>query len=169
MASNTKIEWTDASWQPVVGCTKVSPGCKNCYAERMAGRLANMHQIKYMSVVEQKAGTGTIKYNKKAVYLQEWNGKDPWHNVDDTKRIAELTESFNHVQDKKVAAEKEIKRLNTIIENRAEDKEVLERYKTLKAKLARIKEVLVYPYSAQMRESKIAEIINELEAKFNGK
>ena len=36
----TQIEWTDATWNPVTGCTKVSPGCKNCYAERMARRLA---------------------------------------------------------------------------------------------------------------------------------
>ena len=35
----TKIEWTDATWNPVTGCTKVSPGCKNCYAEKMAIRL----------------------------------------------------------------------------------------------------------------------------------
>jgi protein gp37 len=38
--SKTKIEWTDAVWNPVTGCTKVSEGCKNCYAERMSKRLA---------------------------------------------------------------------------------------------------------------------------------
>ncbi len=37
---STKIEWTDETWNPVTGCSKVSPGCKNCYAERMAKRLA---------------------------------------------------------------------------------------------------------------------------------
>jgi len=36
----TKIEWADESWNPVTGCTKISEGCKNCYAERMAKRLA---------------------------------------------------------------------------------------------------------------------------------
>jgi protein gp37 len=36
---NTRIEWTEVSWNPVTGCSKVSPGCKNCYAERMAKRL----------------------------------------------------------------------------------------------------------------------------------
>ena len=35
----TTIEWTDASWNPVTGCTKVSPGCAHCYAERVADRL----------------------------------------------------------------------------------------------------------------------------------
>lgn len=39
MAQLSAIEWTDATWNPVTGCTKVSPGCKLCYAERMAKRL----------------------------------------------------------------------------------------------------------------------------------
>ena len=39
MSAKTSIAWTDASWNPVTGCTKVSPGCKNCYAERMAKRF----------------------------------------------------------------------------------------------------------------------------------
>lgn len=38
----SKIEWTDETWNPVAGCTKVSPGCANCYAERMALRLARI-------------------------------------------------------------------------------------------------------------------------------
>lgn len=38
--SKTKIEWAEEVWNPVTGCTKVSPGCKNCYAERMSKRLA---------------------------------------------------------------------------------------------------------------------------------
>jgi protein gp37 len=39
MATNSKIEWTDATWNPVRGCTKISPGCKHCYAERFAERF----------------------------------------------------------------------------------------------------------------------------------
>jgi protein gp37 len=39
MAENSKIEWTDATWNPVRGCTKVSPGCKHCYAEVFAERF----------------------------------------------------------------------------------------------------------------------------------
>lgn len=41
------IEWTDATWNPLTGCNKISPGCKNCYAERMAGRLKLMGQKNY--------------------------------------------------------------------------------------------------------------------------
>jgi protein gp37 len=47
MATSSHIEWTDATWNPVTGCTKVSPGCKHCYAERMAKRLEAMGQSNY--------------------------------------------------------------------------------------------------------------------------
>jgi len=49
MADISHIEWTHATWNPVTGCTKVSPGCKHCYAERMAHRLQLMGQPKYRS------------------------------------------------------------------------------------------------------------------------
>jgi protein gp37 len=45
--ANTKIEWTESTWNPVTGCTKVSPGCLNCYAERLAKRLQAMGQQNY--------------------------------------------------------------------------------------------------------------------------
>ena len=47
MASNSHIEWTDATWNPVTGCTKISLGCKHCYAERLANRLQAMGQANY--------------------------------------------------------------------------------------------------------------------------
>ncbi len=47
----TKIQWTESTWNPVVGCSKVSAGCDNCYAERMAYRLACMGQEKYQRVI----------------------------------------------------------------------------------------------------------------------
>ena len=47
MATLSSIEWTDATWNPLTGCNKVSPGCKNCYAERLARRLQKMGQINY--------------------------------------------------------------------------------------------------------------------------
>lgn len=45
--SATTIEWTEVTWNPVTGCSKVSPGCLNCYAERMAKRLQGMGQPNY--------------------------------------------------------------------------------------------------------------------------
>ena len=47
MAANSSIEWTKSTWNPVTGCTKISPGCKHCYAERMALRLQAMKQPNY--------------------------------------------------------------------------------------------------------------------------
>lgn len=47
--STSKIEWTESTWNPLTGCTKVSPGCKHCYAERMARRLQAMGQEKYIN------------------------------------------------------------------------------------------------------------------------
>lgn len=47
MAANSKIEWTECTWNPVTGCTKISEGCRNCYAERMARRLQAMGQANY--------------------------------------------------------------------------------------------------------------------------
>jgi protein gp37 len=43
----TKIEWTDKTWNPITGCTKISQGCVNCYAETMSRRLKAMNQAKY--------------------------------------------------------------------------------------------------------------------------
>jgi len=48
MAANSSIEWTEATWNPVTGCSKISPGCKHCYAERMARRLREMGQPRYV-------------------------------------------------------------------------------------------------------------------------
>ncbi|MFI5200776.1 MAG: DUF5131 family protein [Candidatus Kapaibacterium sp.] len=45
--SFSRIEWTDSTWNPVTGCTKISQGCKHCYAERMAKRLRAMGQARY--------------------------------------------------------------------------------------------------------------------------
>ena len=47
MAGASSIEWTEATWNPVTGCNKISPGCKRCYAERMAKRLKAMGNPRY--------------------------------------------------------------------------------------------------------------------------
>lgn len=47
MAGNSSIEWTEATWNPITGCNKVSDGCKHCYAERMAKRLLAMGNPRY--------------------------------------------------------------------------------------------------------------------------
>lgn len=47
MGHTSEIEWTESTWNPVTGCTKLTSGCKNCYAERMAKRLQAMGQPNY--------------------------------------------------------------------------------------------------------------------------
>lgn len=47
MPTKSNIEWTEMTWNPVTGCTKISQGCKNCYAERMAKRLTAMGSDRY--------------------------------------------------------------------------------------------------------------------------
>ena len=49
MAENSQIEWTQSTWNPLTGCDKVSPGCKHCYAERMAFRLQAMGTARYVN------------------------------------------------------------------------------------------------------------------------
>ena len=50
--SQSSIEWTESTWNPVTGCTKISVGCLNCYAERMALRLQAMGQANYVNGFE---------------------------------------------------------------------------------------------------------------------
>jgi protein gp37 len=75
LATNTSIEWTEATWNPIAGCKIVSPGCTHCYAMRMAARLQAMGMTKY-------AGT-TRKSGKRHV----WTGK---LNIDRTALLAPL-------------------------------------------------------------------------------
>ena len=63
MANNSSIEWTEATWNPVSGCTVLSPGCTNCYAMRLAARLEAMGQEKYTGLTRTTGGR------------HKWNGK----------------------------------------------------------------------------------------------
>ena len=47
--AQSRIEWTESTWNPLTGCNKISPGCKHCYAERMAKRLQAMGQANYVN------------------------------------------------------------------------------------------------------------------------
>lgn len=49
MSQISKIEWTESTWNPVTGCTKISPGCQNCYAERFAMRLKAAKNPSYLN------------------------------------------------------------------------------------------------------------------------
>lgn len=58
--AKTSIEWTESTWNPVTGCSKISPGCKHCYAEKMALRLRAMGQPNYINGFELTLHEGMI-------------------------------------------------------------------------------------------------------------
>jgi protein gp37 len=62
MANNSPIEWTNATWNPLTGCTKISPGCKHCYAERMSNRLQAMGQKNYRNAFDLTLQPQMLEY-----------------------------------------------------------------------------------------------------------
>lgn len=67
MADKTHIEWTDATWNPVTGCSVVSPGCTNCYAMKLAGGRLHNHPSRAGLTVRSKAGpvwSGEVRLNE---------------------------------------------------------------------------------------------------------
>lgn len=77
MATNTSIEWTDVTWNPVAGCAIVSAGCTNCYAMRMAARLQAMGTEKYKGLTRKsgrrRVWTGKIRCDENAlVFPTKW-------------------------------------------------------------------------------------------------
>lgn len=68
MASKSKIEWTETTWNPVTGCTKISDGCKNCYAAKMALRLKLMGNQKYVNgfdiAIHERCLNDPLKWKK---------------------------------------------------------------------------------------------------------
>jgi protein gp37 len=71
--ADTSIEWTDATWNPVAGCTVISPGCTNCYAMRMAARLDAMGMEKYRALTRKSGGrpvwTGKVRVDQAALAI----------------------------------------------------------------------------------------------------
>lgn len=68
MASGSRIEWTETTWNPVTGCTKISQGCKHCYADRMSRRLQAMGVTKYRDgfsvAIHPEALSDPLKWRK---------------------------------------------------------------------------------------------------------
>lgn len=68
MSDKTMIEWTDATWNPIVGCSVISPGCTNCYAMKLAGTRMKNHPTRQGLTDESKAGpvwNGQVRFNEK--------------------------------------------------------------------------------------------------------
>lgn len=66
MSDGTKIEWTEATWNPITGCSVTSPGCTNCYAMKLAGTRLRNHESRTGLTMDTKAGpvwTGEVRFN----------------------------------------------------------------------------------------------------------
>lgn len=67
MAEHSTIEWTDATWNPITGCSVISPGCKRCYAMKLAGSRLQSHPSRAGLTVKTKEGavwTGEVRFNE---------------------------------------------------------------------------------------------------------
>ena len=68
MSDKTGIQWTEATWNPVIGCAKVSAGCKNCYAEKQGYRISRMNPASgYLDVIDQESK----RWNGRAKFMPE--------------------------------------------------------------------------------------------------
>ena len=83
MAQASTIEWTDATWNPVRGCTKISPGCKHCYAETFAERFRGVPGHPYeqgfdLRLVEEKLDEPILWKKPKMIFVNSMS--DLFHN-----------------------------------------------------------------------------------------
>jgi len=99
MASKSSIEWTEVTWNPVTGCNKVSAGCKNCYAERMAKRLKAMGVKQYengfeLALAPQALNTPLKWKTPKIVFVNSMS--DLFHEKVPLKYIRKVFEVMNN-------------------------------------------------------------------------
>ncbi len=102
MSDHSPIEWTEATWNPSTGCTKISPGCKHCYAERLANRLQKMNNPKYKNgfhfIVHPDALDLPTRWKKpKRIFVNSMS--DLFHEempIDFLRRCFEVMSFANH-------------------------------------------------------------------------
>lgn len=101
MAQASRIEWTEYSWNPVTGCTKVSPGCMNCYAERMALRLHAMgvkrYQAKFKVSIHPELLSIPFKWKEPRIIFVNSMG-DLFHEEVPEKFILDVFATMNKCQ-----------------------------------------------------------------------
>jgi protein gp37 len=101
MATKSSIEWTEVTWNPVTGCTKVSPGCKNCYAEKMAFRLQAMGREQYKDGFKLTLAPSTLQIpykwaKRKIVFVNSMS--DLFHKDVPVSYIQEVFKVMNETQ-----------------------------------------------------------------------
>ena len=98
MSVSSKIEWTEATWNPITGCTKCSAGCEHCYAATMAKRLKAMGNIRYKNgfdvTVHQDLITRPLQWKKpKMIFVNSMS--DIFHEKVDDSTILSVFETMN--------------------------------------------------------------------------
>ncbi len=98
MATNSSIEWTESTWNPVTGCTKISAGCRYCYAERMANRLNAMGQPNYangfrLTLHEHVLGTPLSLKKPRVIFVNSMS--DLFHKGVPTEFIRRVFDVMN--------------------------------------------------------------------------
>ena len=98
MATNTTIEWTDATWNPIRGCTKISPGCKHCYAERFAERFRGVkgHPFEQgfdLRIVTEKLHAPLAWKKRQRIFVKSMS--DLFHDDVSTEYIHEVFRVMN--------------------------------------------------------------------------
>lgn len=102
--AESSIEWTDATWNPVIGCERVSPGCENCYAERMAFRLEAMGQKRYVGLT-RKTDRGRIQWTGTARFVPEVLGAPLKWRKPQRIFVNSMSDLFHHdVTNEEIAA-----------------------------------------------------------------
>jgi len=95
---STKIEWTDETWNPITGCTKISAGCLNCYAERLAYRLFAMRNERYKNkfnvTIHNDLFLKPLSWKKpRMIFVNSMS--DLFHESIDDRTILELFDTMN--------------------------------------------------------------------------
>ncbi|CAN5162333.1 DUF5131 family protein [soil metagenome] len=98
MATKSSIEWTESTWNPVTGCSKISPGCKHCYAERMAKRLQAMGQPSYANgfdvTIQRHVLEAPLKWKKpQTIFVNSMS--DLFHDEVPSEYILEVFDVMN--------------------------------------------------------------------------
>lgn len=81
----TKIEWTEHTWNPIVGCSIVSPGCTNCYAMRMAARIEAADEAAYRKKVSAAVALATDQGHENRIRAEMNNARVPSHYAGTTQ------------------------------------------------------------------------------------
>jgi len=99
MGNRSAIEWTESTWNPVTGCSKISLGCKNCYAERMAKRLQAMGQPNYVKGFNVAIHEGTLELplqwkSRQDIFVNSMS--DLFHKKVPLNFIKKVFDTMNH-------------------------------------------------------------------------